>query len=71
MIHENRFARPWGGWMTYLARPWADRIAPPRMVDAARTPDGGWFMQATDEQFSLDNPSHVALADAAMAPIRW
>lgn len=71
---ENPYARPWGGWMVYLARPWADKVTPPRTVAAEHTPDGGWFMQATDEQFSLDNPTHVARADAidaAMQPIRW
>ena len=60
-----------GGWITYLAAPFADKIAPPRSAICEHV-DGGLLMTATQETFSVDNPAHVAAArdiDAALAPI--
>lgn len=60
-----------GGWLTYLAKPLAQRITPPRSVRSEQV-GGGLLMIATEETFRLDNPAHVAAAceiDAALAPI--
>src|SRR5258706_9498710 len=59
------------GWITYLAAPFAAKIAPPRSAMCEQV-DGGLLMSATQETFRLDNPVHVAVArdiDAALAPI--
>ena len=70
----EKFARPWGGWMTYVsANAGADKITAPRSVSAERTVDGGLLMSATDQPFLLANPLQVAQADAidaALAPVR-
>jgi hypothetical protein len=66
--HRPRFN---GGWITYLAAPFAAKIAPPRSAMCEQV-DGGLLMSATQETFRLDNPVHVAVArdiDAALAPI--
>ena len=60
-----------GGWITYLAAPFAAKIAPPRSAICEQA-DGGLLMSATQETFRVDNPVHVAVArdiDAALAPI--
>ena len=57
--------------MTYLAAPFAAKIAPPHSAICEQV-DGGLLMTATEETFQVDNPAHVAVArdiDAAMAPI--
>lgn len=60
-----------GGWMTYLAAPFAARIAPPRSAKCEQV-NSDLLMVATEETFQVDNPAHVAVArdiDAALAPI--
>jgi hypothetical protein len=60
-----------GGWLTYLAAPFAAKITPPRSAKCEQV-DGGLLMVATEETFRVDNPAHVAVAreiDAALAPI--
>lgn len=60
-----------GGWITYLAAPFAAKIAPPHSAICEQV-DGGLLMTATRETFAVDNPAHVAVArdiDAALAPI--
>lgn len=60
-----------GGWLTYLAAPFAAKITPPRSAKRERV-NGGLLMVATEQTFQVDNPAHVAVArdiDAALAPI--
>ena len=60
-----------GGWMTFLAAPFAAKITLPRSAKCEQT-EGGLLMVATEETFQVDNPEHVAVArdiDAALAPI--
>jgi hypothetical protein len=59
-----------GGWITYLAAPFAQKIAPPRSTKCEAL-KGGILMVAAEETFLADNPEHVAIAreiDAALAP---
>jgi immunity protein 52 of polymorphic toxin system len=68
---RRRTPRISGGWMTYLAAPFAAKIALPHSGICEQV-DGGLLMSATQETFSVDNPAHVAVArdiDAALAPI--
>jgi hypothetical protein len=68
---ERRTPRLSGGWITYLAAPFAAKIAPPHSAICEQV-DGGLLMTATEETFQVDNPAHVAVArdiDAALAPI--
>jgi hypothetical protein len=61
------------GWMTYLAPQYASRITPPPEAIAERVAGGGLLLLATEERFSMDNPEHLAVADAiqvALAPIQ-
>jgi hypothetical protein len=60
-----------GGWMTYLAAPFAAKIAPPHSATCEQV-NGGLLMTSTQETFQVDNPAHIAVArdiDAALAPI--
>lgn len=60
-----------GGWITYLAAPFAAKIAPPHSAIYEQV-TGGLLMTATQETFRVDNPAHVAVArdiDAALAPL--
>jgi hypothetical protein len=60
-----------GGWITYLAAPFAAKIAPPRSAKCEAV-NGGLMMVATEETFQVDNAAHMAVArdiDAALAPI--
>jgi hypothetical protein len=68
----RRLPRIRGGWLTYLAAPFASNITPPRSAAVERFPDGSLLMIATTETFRIDNPAHVAIArdiDAALAPL--
>jgi hypothetical protein len=59
-----------GGWITYLAAPFAQKIVPPRSAKCEAL-NGGILMVATEETFLADNPEHVAIArdiDSALAP---
>jgi hypothetical protein len=60
-----------GGWITYLAAPFAAKIVPPRSAKCEAA-NGGLMMVATEETFQVDNPAHMSVAseiDAALAPI--
>jgi hypothetical protein len=57
------------GWMTYLAPQYASRIAPPPMAIVEPLPGGGLLLLATEERFSIDNPAHLAAADAIQASL--
>jgi Immunity protein 52 len=56
--------RPWGGWITYLGPHYSSRISPPVSVIAERAPGGGLLLLASEEPFTVQNPAHVAAADA-------
>jgi len=61
------------GWMIYLSAPYARRIIPPTGAKSELIKGGGLLMIATEELFSVDNPLHVAAADAiqaALAPLQ-
>ena len=63
----------WSGWIVYLASRFADRIVPPPQASVEKVPGHGLMIYATRETFDLDNPAHVAAADAiqaALAPIQ-
>lgn len=66
--------RPWFGleWITYISPRFAPLVTPPRSAIVERVPGGGLLMIATEERFSTDNPTHMAVArdiEAAMAPV--
>lgn len=50
--------------MTYLAPQNASRITPPPTAIVEPVPGGGLLLPATEERFSMDNPTHLAVADA-------
>jgi immunity protein 52 of polymorphic toxin system len=52
------------GWMTYLPPHYASRIAPLPAAMVEPVPGGGLLLLATEERFSMDNPAHLAAADA-------
>jgi hypothetical protein len=61
------------GWMTYLAPQYASRVTPPPAAIVERVPGGGLLLLATEDRFSMDNPAHLAVADAiqaALAPLQ-
>jgi hypothetical protein len=61
------------GWMTYLAPQYASRITPPPTAIVEPVPGGGLLLLATEERFSMDNPAHLAVADAiqdALDPVQ-
>lgn len=57
------------GWMTYLAAPYASRVTPPPAAIVESVPGGGLLLLATTERFSMDNPAHLAIADAIQAAL--
>ncbi|MBV9861865.1 MAG: immunity 52 family protein [Alphaproteobacteria bacterium] len=61
------------GWMTYLAPHHARLITPPPAAIVEPVPGGGLLLLATEDRFSMDNPAHLAVADAiqtALAPLQ-
>ncbi len=54
-------------WMIHLSPRLARRITPPADVVSERLADGSLFLAATDEDFSPDNPAHVAAAHRLFA----
>jgi hypothetical protein len=63
----------WSGWIVYLASRFADHVVLPPQVSVETVPGHGVMIYATRETFDLDNPAHVAAADAiqaALAPIQ-
>jgi hypothetical protein len=57
------------GWLTYLAPRYADLIKPPSAAIVEPVPGGGMLLLATEERFSMDNPKHLAVADAIQAAL--
>jgi immunity protein 52 of polymorphic toxin system len=57
------------GWMTYLAPRYASRITPPPAAITEPVVGGGLLLLATEEPFSVDNPTHLAVADAIQAAL--
>jgi hypothetical protein len=55
------------GWMTYLSAPYARKVTPPPSAITEPVAGGGILMLATNEPFTIDNPKHVAVADAIQA----
>jgi hypothetical protein len=55
------------GWMTYLAPRYASRVVPPPAAIVEPVPNGGMLLLATEEQFDMENPAHLAAADAIQA----
>jgi hypothetical protein len=55
--------------MTYLAPQYASRITPPPTAIVEPFPGGGLLLLATEERFSMDNPAHLAVADAIQAAL--
>jgi hypothetical protein len=70
---DKRFPPPqhWpifrSGWMTYLSAPYARKVTPPPSAITELVAGGGILMLATNEPFTIDNPKHVAVADAIQA----
>lgn len=61
------------GWMTYLAPKYASRIVAPPAAIVEPVEDGGILLLATEQQFDMENPAHLAAADAvqkALAPLQ-
>jgi hypothetical protein len=59
-------------WITYLSPRFAPMVTPPRSAIVEYTPQGGIIMTATEQQFDVNNPAHIAAAreiEAALAPI--
>ncbi len=57
------------GWMTYLAPQYAAHITPPAAAIVEPAPGGGMLLLATEERFDMDNPAHLAAADAIQAAL--
>lgn len=57
------------GWMTYLAPKYVPRIAAPPLAIAESVPGGGLLLLATEEQFDMENPAHLAAAAAVQAAL--
>ena len=57
------------GWLTYLAPRYAGLIKPPSAAIIEPVSGGGMLLLATEEQFSMDNPKHLAVADAIQAAL--
>jgi hypothetical protein len=57
------------GWMTYLASQYASRITPPAAAIVEPAPGGGLLLLATEDRFDMDNPAHLAVADAIQAAL--
>jgi hypothetical protein len=55
------------GWMTYVSPRHALRVTPPPSAIVEHTPGGGLLMLATEEPFTVENPDHLAAADAIQA----
>lgn len=73
LFGDRRYPPFRSGWMTYLAPQYASRIAPPPAAIVERVAGGGLLLLATLERFSMDNPAHLAVADAiqsALDPIQ-
>jgi Immunity protein 52 len=68
-VPKPHFPRFRSGWMTYLSAPYAARITPPAPAITERTTDGGLLLLATQEAFTIENPEHVAAADAIQAAL--
>jgi Immunity protein 52 len=52
------------GWMTYLAPLYANQVVPPLAAITELVENGGMLLLATEEQFDMKNPAHLAVADA-------
>lgn len=73
LFGDRRYPMFRSGWMTYLAPRYASRVTPPAAAIVERVAGGGMLLLATEERFSMDNPVHLAAADAiqtALAPIQ-
>jgi hypothetical protein len=57
------------GWMTYLAPKYACRLMPPPIATVELVPNGGMLLLATEEQFDMHNPQHLAAAEAIQAAL--
>jgi hypothetical protein len=57
------------GWMTYLAPQYASCIVPPPAAIVEQVSGGGLLLLATEERFNMDNPAHLAVADAIQAAL--
>lgn len=55
------------GWMTYLSASYARKVVPPPLAITETVAAGGILMLATNDPFAIDNPEHVAVADAIQA----
>jgi len=69
LFGEQRWPPFRSGWMTYLAPQYASRITPPPTAIVEPVPGGGLLLLATAERFSMDNPAHLAVADAIQAAL--
>ena len=70
---QGRPLLPYGGWLTYLSPALAEKVSSPPDIAAESLPNGALFMLATEEQFDVANPVHVANLDAiqkALAPVQ-
>lgn len=64
---------PYGGWLTFLSTPLAEKISPPSQIFAERLPNGGLMMTVSNEPLNVANPLHIARLDAvqkALAPVQ-
>ncbi|MGH7059515.1 MAG: Imm52 family immunity protein [Stellaceae bacterium] len=69
LFGERHYPMFRSGWMTYLAARYASRVTPPPEATAERVPGGGLLLLATEERFRMDNPAHLAAADAIQAAL--
>jgi Immunity protein 52 len=61
------------GWMTYLAPKYATRIIPPPSAIVEPVSNGGLLLLATEDQFDMENPAHlaaVAAVQTALGPLQ-
>jgi hypothetical protein len=59
--------------MTYLAPKYATRIIPPPSAIVEPVSNGGLLLLATEDQFDMENPAHlaaVAAVQTALGPLQ-
>jgi len=70
---DRGYPRLRSGWMTYLAPRYAERLVPSPATIVESAPNGGVLLLATEEQFDMENPAHLAAANAvqtALGPLQ-
>ena len=64
LVRRKKYDFPFRpAWMRYVCPALAVRATPPASALVEHLPNGGMLISATDENFDVDNPKHVAVAE--------